>query len=157
YIWQGLLSLHAATNASGLLFISGVSAADNKSIENYETAYYIMTLKVLNGTSVICTKSWEQTYGEQTMVEGKLFENLGLKDCSNIYRLGLLGEACGVTSVYTYFAFNENELFALPGKQLVGDAGIYYYEETLLFPSEHKGSNQLLIKNIEEGSNESET
>lgn len=116
YIWQGLLSLHAATNASGLLFISGVSAADNKSIENYETAYYIMTLKVLNGTSVICTKSWEQTYGEQTMVEGKLFENLGLKDCSNIYRLGLLGEACGVTSVYTYFAFNENELFALPGK-----------------------------------------
>lgn len=40
---------------------------------------------------------------------------------------------------------------------MVGDAGIYYYEETLLFPSEHKGSNQLIIKNIEEGSNESET
>ena len=36
-------------------------------------------------------------------------------------------------------------------KHAVGDAGVSYYEETILFPAEHNLDHTLIIKDIVEG------
>lgn len=154
FVWQGLLSINAQKTKDGLLFMNGIKQSATKTTTYGEQAYYVLALKVLDSTKIIASKDWQHDYGEQSYIEGRLFGNLGLSNCSNIYRLGIMGEACGIASVFYYFSFHNNQLFSLPGKQLVGDAGMYYYEETLLFPSEHKGAANIIIKKTEEGVNE---
>ena len=43
------------------------------------------------------------------------------------------------------------KLINLPSRYSVSDAGVFYYDEKILFPSEHKRNNQLIYKYIEEG------
>lgn len=156
YIWQGLLSIRYNLSADGNLYLAGKHWASTKRNKDMEVAYDWMGIKVISSDTLLMAKEWAVDYGEQSYIESKLLGHQGLQNCQQIYRIGFIGEACGITTYYYYFALNEGQLYALPSKEHMGDAGIYYYEEQLLFPTEHKGANDIIIKNTEEANNDEE-
>ena len=76
---------------------------------------------------------------------------MGLQNVKQIIRIEFLGEACGIPSEYNYVAWTGQRLVDLPSRYSVSDAGVFYYDEKILFPSEHGKNNQLIYKYIEEG------
>jgi hypothetical protein len=74
----------------------------------------------------------------QTYTEGKILDNMGLTGLQAIYRIGFFSESCGVPTAPHYIGWTDTEFLDLPGKGNVSDAAIFYQEEKLLFPSEHK-------------------
>lgn len=74
-----------------------------------------------------------------------------MANTTNIYSLSLLGEACGIPSTTKYFSWHNNTLTEIIETTTVSDAGVYYYDEEVQFPNEHRGNTQLVVKKIEEG------
>lgn len=83
--------------------------------------------------------------------DSKLLDGMGLEGLHSIFRFYFSGEACGIPTDYYYFGWNGAALLSLPGKTAVADAGVYYYEESLLFPSEPGGRPGQIIRLIHRG------
>lgn len=150
FIWLGLLALGKETNESGELFMYGF-LRKNKETYN-DNGSYLLELKSLDMFSNLLSRVYYPAYlYEQTFVESKVFDNMGLEGLKSIHRIAFLGEACGISSNYYYFGWNGKKLIPLFEKTTVSDAGIFYYEERILFPSEHNLDNSLIIKDIEQG------
>lgn len=150
FIWLGLLALGSNIDKEGKLWMYGFNKYLNRS--NDEAHLSLCEIKVLdaslhiiNRTSILITK------GEQTYTEGKVLDNMGLAGLQAIYRIGFFSESCGVPTDHHYIGWTGTEFLDLPGKSNVSDAGIFYHEEKLLFPSEHKLGSSLIIKDINEG------
>lgn len=143
FIWGGVLAIGSSADADGRIFLFGV----HQEKEREEMVQQQVSVIVLNAERKILTEKqfWRQVSG-QSYYTCKLIGALGLKAVDNIFRMEFSGEACGIATNYFYYAWNGNELLELPGKTKVSDAGVYYYTENLLFPSEHKGKDDLIIK-----------
>ena len=76
---------------------------------------------------------------------------MGLEGLQYIHRVGFHGEACGIPTVHYYIGWNGENFVDMFSKHAVGDAGVFYYEETILFPAEHNLDHTLIIKDIVEG------
>lgn len=147
FIWLGLLALGTSNDQEGKLWMYGYNKYPNRS--NDEANLALCEIKILDPSQHMVGKTTFLTEkGGQTFTEGKVMNNMGLNGLERIYRVGFLGEACGVASNHYYVGWTGTEFIDLPGKSSVGDAGVSYYEEKLLFPSEHKLSNTLIIKDI---------
>ena len=150
YIWLGLLALGKGTNVSGETFIHGF-LRKNKQTE-YDNGSYILEIKTLDRfNNVLARAHYPAELNYQSYTENKILNNMGLEGLTSIHRISFLGEACGVSSNYYYFGWNGEQFIPMFDKTNVSDAGIYYYNEQILFPSEHNLENQLIIKDIEEG------
>lgn len=148
FIWLGLLALSKETNNKGEQFLIGFlkRSKDPMSLE------YLVEIKAFdNNSNLIARSYYPATLGGQTYVESKVLPNMGLENLQSIHRIGFLGEACGISSNHYYFGWNGQEMIPMLDKSSVSDAGVFYYNETILFPSEHKLDNVTIIKDIEEG------
>ena len=155
FIWLGLLALNGSKNNEGELFIYGFKKF--KPATAYTHDYYESELKVFNNQEELITKeTFHAELNSQTGTETKLLPGMGLENIQNIHRIGFLGEACGISSQYYYFAWNGKNLIHFPDKMTISDAGVFYYEETILFPSEHTGDPSMIYKNIIDAENISE-
>lgn len=152
FIWLGLLALNGSRNSEGLLFVTGFKKLVPET--SLKSAYYETALKVFNAQQQLLTSELYQTdSGGQLGTESKLLGGMGLQNIKNIHRFGLLSGACGVPSLFYYFAWNGTTLIRFPDKMSVSDAGVFYHEETLLFPSEHRGDPNLVYKRTVTGEN----
>lgn len=151
YIWMGLLALSTIESNDGKLFIHGFSRYNSTSTED-QSPYYTAELKLLDSNRRPIGKTTyrvDDVY--QTYQYAKLLDGMGLENIQNIHRFTYSGEACGIPTTSYYLGWTGKDFVRLPDKRSVGDAGVYYYEEKILFPSEHKGDKGLILKLFSEG------
>ena len=150
FIWSGLLALGRLVSQDGNIFSFGFLRYDKET--SYSPAAYMLQVKCFDANKNLKSKDYYPAeLNEQRYSDYKLLPNMGLSGLQNIFRIGFLGEACGIPSYYYYFSWNGQEIIPMFSRYTVGDAGIYYYEEKILFPSEHNLDPNLIIKDIEEG------
>lgn len=150
FIWLGLLALGTNKDKENQLWIYGFNKYPNRS--NDEAHLALCEVKILDPSQhVVGRTSFLTEKGGQTFTEAKVMNNMGLMGLQAIYRIGFLGEACGVATNHYYVGWTGTEFLRLPEKSNVADAGVFYHEEKLIFPSEHKLDPALIIKDITEG------
>lgn len=146
YIWKGLLALDSYTR-NGETFLYGI----DRSIpgrEDGDGATYFAKATVLDSAgNALASKKWKLSSSEAlSACEGKVLGDMGLDGIKSIFRIYFSGEACGIPTDYYYFGWTGTELLTLPGKTMVSDAGVFYYEEKLFFPSETGGQPGKIVK-----------
>lgn len=151
YVWLGLLGFHAFEKGDTSFVYSIESASLQKSVPDFTETRLLISLKAIHKSEIIASKEWTVPADESTsFVQGKTLGNVGLQNLHEVFRLTFSGEACGVPSNYYYHGWDGKKLFDLPGKYTVGDAGVFYHWESLLFPNEKGGKPGYIIKLIEE-------
>ncbi|TDS12286.1 hypothetical protein [Sphingobacterium paludis] len=150
FIWIGLLALGKKMDGQGNAYLYGFDSfipADDKKPDRY-----MCSVKLLDEKNTLLGKHQiEMPYTEQSFMEAKLLPHMGLKGLKHIFRIAFSGEACGIPTNYYYAGWNGAQFFDLPSRYVVSDAGVYYYQESMLFPAEHKKEANVIYKVIEEG------
>lgn len=145
YIWLGLLAIKHYTG-NDLHFLYGIEKTLPATEE--EPVNYLIRLKVVSkDQQVLDMKEWKVRGAEYANAsEGKMLDGMGLENIQSIIRIYFSGEACAIPTDYYYFGWTGKQLLVLPGKTNVSDAGVFYSEETLLFPKEPGGQPGKIIK-----------
>jgi len=150
YIWLGLLALGKVSKANEAQFIFGILKHNKET--SYSAANDLIEVKVFDQAGTLLDRAYYPAELDgQSFTDSKLLSNMGLDNLESIYRIGFLGEACGIASNHYYFGWNGTTLTPMFYKSSVSDAGVYYYDEKILFPSEHKLDKNLILKDIEIG------
>jgi len=152
FIWLGLLALRNNTNEKGERYIYGFDRFVRTGNTEYNPDHYLCTVKLLRADGKVAgSHTFHFDYLNQTYTHSKLLPNMGLAGLEQIYRVEFHGEACGIPTNYYYVGWNGKEFMSMPNRYSVSDAGIYYYDESILFPSEHKQEPNMIYKLIEQG------
>lgn len=151
YVWLGLLGFQHFEKGDTAFVYSIENASLQKSMPDFTENKFLISLKAINKSEVIASKEWTVIADESTnFVYGKTLGNVGLQNIHEVFRLTFSGEACGIPSNFYYHGWDGKKFFDLPGKYTVGDAGVFYHSEILLFPNEKGGKPGYIIKLIEE-------
>ncbi|WP_293907473.1 hypothetical protein [Sphingobacterium sp. UBA5670] len=151
FIWLGLLALGKQIATDGSQYIYGFERF-LKGTNEQESDHFSIVVKLLDSNGNLqAEKSFLFAYSEQTFSQSKLLPAMGLQNVKQIIRIEFRGEACGIPSEYNYVAWTGQQLVSLPSRYSVSDAGVFYYDEKILFPSEHGKNSQIIYKYIEEG------
>ncbi|UEG51008.1 hypothetical protein LK994_05910 [Ferruginibacter lapsinanis] len=146
YVWLGLLAF-GKTDFDKTSFICGI----DKTINNADDVRYVLQVKAIRKDTLVCIAEWKtEPNVTSSYAEMKLLGDVRLKNLTNVVRVSLGGEACGVPTNYYYYGWTGKKLLPLPTKYSVGDADVFYHSETLLFPNEIGGQPNKIIKLIEE-------
>ncbi len=160
YVWLGILAL-GCYRSGDLRFLYGMEriVTGNYSAEDdYETKTWYFRAKVLNTSGQVLDEAEARVEDLGTSyTEGRLLQGMQLSGVDPVFRITFSGEACGIPTNYFYFAWNGKKLLPLPGKMMVSDAGVFYRQETLLFPGEPGGQQDKIIRLTEEGEADGET
>ena len=149
YIWLGLVAL-GNQQQDDIKFIHGILRYEKET--SYSPATYFLEIKALDKQNNTVAKQYYPIQIDgQSYTDNKILGNMGLEGLSSIHRIGFMSEACGVPTDHYYFGFNGSEFITMFKKTAIGDAGIFYHEEKILFPSEHNLAPNLIIKDIESG------
>lgn len=155
YLWKGFLALGYFKKAD-LTYLTTIEKVEINKENGLED--FAITVKILNNkNSILGQKTLIKNLGEASLFENKTIDGFGLSNIIGIYRIGFLGEACGIASTYYYFAWNGKQISILPEKTYDGEASIYYHSEDFIFPKEKGGKPNIITKVIEEGENTDET
>ena len=150
FIWLGLVALKANRDKEGQLWLYGFNKYTNRSKDEEDLS--LCEVKLLDQDNQYLGKtSYLVALNGQSYTESKVLGNMGLEGLKAIHRVAFMSGACGVPSDYYYLGWTGTDFIRLPGKSSVSDAGVFYYEEKLLFPSEHQLEPNLIIKDIIEG------
>lgn len=150
FIWLGLLALGRQQDSSGYQYLYGYERFF-PSTES-EPDYYSCAIKRLNPQQQLVAKfNFRSDYQGQLYTTCKILPSMGLDGLQQIFRVAFVGEACGIPSYYHYAGWNGKNFVELPARYSVSDAGVFYYDEQIQFPSEHQKEKNIIYKNIEEG------
>ena len=141
YVWGGLIANTYSVDKNNNQYIIGKRSFDS---ENYEITFGV--IRIDGATKKAYEQLFKYVSGDQSSFDSKILGNMGLSNIHQIFRVGLLGEACGIYTTYHYYGWNGEKFIELPTKNSVGDAGIFGYSEKLLFPSEHKSGSFIIIE-----------
>lgn len=140
YVWGGLIAETYSYDKNGNCYIFGQRSFN---VDTEELT--IAVIRIDGTTKKIHEQLFSYPFGYQSSYESKVLSNMGLSQLEQIFRVGFLGGACGIYTTYHYYGWNGKQFIELPPKKSVGDAGIYYYSENMLFPTEHKIGKDLII------------
>ncbi len=140
YVWGGLIAQAYSYDKSGNGYIFG-----KRSFDGDTDVLTVAVIRIDGMTKKIHEQLFSYPFGYQSSYESKVLSNMGLSQLEQIFRVGFLGEACGIYTTYHYYGWNGKQFIELPPKKSVGDAGVYYYSENMLFPTEHKIGKDLII------------
>jgi len=150
FIWIGLLALGRHVDANRNQYIHGFEKYIPET--NDDPGYYICDIKLLDKSGNLISKyTFKPQLFDQRYTQSKLLTGMGLDGIQHIYRIMFSGEACGVPTNYYYTGWDGNRFIEMPMRYTVSDAGVFYYEEKMLFPSEHNIEPNVIYKEIEEG------
>lgn len=152
YIWGGDLCINPMrrNNVKFLFGLKGKDISKQKSKDNEdEREVMIAELKAVRNDSLISTVSWELFGTDGLAYSGaKIYPPAGLKNIQYLVNTVFSGEACGIPAIYQYTAWNGKQLILLPQLMFITDAGMYFYNETLYFPTDKLGKPGMIIKKI---------
>jgi hypothetical protein len=155
FLWQGLISF-APMRRGDTKFVYAIDRHVDSTFINdgvkTVSKMFLVKLKVVQAGKLIATSSCRVFDGEEAnFTESKIMSSLGLSNVQNIITLSFNGAACGVPSYYFYFAWmNGGRLVPLPDRYTVGDAGVFYHDETFTFPAEKNGVPDMIFWNMVE-------
>lgn len=151
YVWEGLISF-TPMRRGDMKFIFAYDRRVDTLIDQREQSQYIVKLKAVQAGKLLATTSFRIFDGESAgFCYAKVMSGLGLSNVLNIVSVGFGGAACGVPTDYYYFAWMKDGCFAsLPGRMEVGDAGVYYHEESFIFPGEKDGQPDIIVLKMHE-------
>jgi hypothetical protein len=151
YIWLGSLAVRKYS-AAGIDYLYGIDRIEKQMKDEFESSKFVIQLKAADASGkLIDTKEFKTDGGEAAnFTDVKSLGNTKLANLTDVVRISFGGEACGIPTYFYYYGFTGEKLLALPGKYTVGDAGVFYHSETLLFPNENGGQPGKIIKLIEE-------
>lgn len=141
YVWGGLIANTYSVDKNNNQYIIGKRSFDS---ENYEITFGV--IRIDGTTKKVYEQLFKYVSGDQSSFDSKILGNMGLSHINQIFRVGLLGEACGIYTTYHYYGWNGEKFVEFPTKNSVGDAGIFGYSEKLLFPSEHKLGSFIIVE-----------
>lgn len=160
FIWQGLVSCMPLRRGDIKFVYAPERKFDSTTVvdgKKQKSSYFQLKLKVVQNGQIIAKASFATPDDESAnWSEGKVMSGMGLTNVQQILVFTFSGEACGIPTMYHYLAFTKNnQLIQLPGKMTVGDAGVYYHDETFTFPNEKNGKPDMIFWNSQtEESNE---
>lgn len=152
YVWLGSIAFKNLTKGD-TSFIYGIDKVTSKKIvaDDYTEYSLHIGVKAIYNNTVLDEKKWVIPGDESSSyAEAKLLGDMGLQNTHEVLRINIGGEACGIPTNYYYHGWNGQRFFELPAKYSVGDAGVFYHSETLLFPTEKGGKPGYIIKLMEE-------
>jgi len=151
YVWVGSLAFKNLVKGD-TAFIYGIDKVLSKKVDADYSEYTLhIGIKAIYNHTLLDEKKWTINGDESSSyADAKLLGNMGLQNTHEILRINIGGEACGVPTNYYYHGWNGQHFFDLPTKYSVGDAGVFYHSETLLFPAEKGGRPGHIIKLMEE-------
>lgn len=152
YVWLGSIGFKNLSKGD-TSFVYGIDKVTSKKIEADDYTKYNLHigLKAFYDNILLDEKKWTIAGDESSSyADAKLLGDMGLKNTHEVLRINIGGEACGVPTNYYYHGWNGQRFFDLPTKYSVGDAGVFYHSETLLFPAEKGGKPGYIIKVMEE-------
>jgi len=149
YLWKGFLAL-GYTKKKGLTFLTTIDKFEIRKTDSLNL--FSITAKVLNEKNAFLDhKTFQESLGESSYFQNNIIAGLGLKNITDIYRISFDGEACGIPSLFYYFAWNGSKIIQLPGRIGAADGGIYFHTENFIFPKEKGGKPDVIIKTFNEG------
>lgn len=152
FLWLGAVAIGYATK-DDQSFLFGIESSKKPAIiEDYgpRNIFEVKVKAVEKNTITAATTLMVPDDESFSYLELKLLGNPNLKNIKEVVRIMFGGEACGVSSNFHYFGLSTNKFLVLPTKYSVGDADVYYHSESLIFPNEHGGKPNKIIRYIEE-------
>lgn len=152
YLWEGLISF-TQIRRGDLKFVYAYDRIVDTLIEKQPHEQYVVKLKVVQAGKQLTGTSFKIFATESSsFASGRVMSGLGLSNVQHIVSLEFGGDACGVETNCFYFAMmKDGRLADLPGRMVVGDAGVYYHDESFVFPAEKNGEPDTIIMNLTEG------
>lgn len=153
YIWLGSIAVKNALygNTNFIYGIDRLEKDAERSDAEYTYYKYLVQLKAITADTLTDQKEWKLDGGEfSSYMQMLLLGDTKLQNLQNVVRISAGGEACGIPTNYYYYGWTGQKFLPLPGKYSVGDAGVFYHSETLLFPHEKGGQPNKIIKLSEE-------
>jgi hypothetical protein len=149
FLWKGFIAL-GYVKKKDLTFLTTIDKFENRKSDGMDV--FSISTKVLSNQNVVLgQKTFQETLGESAYFQNNTIGGFGLKNVSHIYRISFEGEACGIPSLFFYFAWNGTKIIQLPGKFGAADADIYFHNEDFIFPKEKGGKPNTIIKFFKEG------
>ncbi|HEY8956550.1 SH3 domain-containing protein [Chitinophaga sp.] len=151
YVWEGLISF-TPMRRGDMKFIFAYDRRMDTLIGQRKQSQYIVKLKAVQAGKILASTSFRIFDDESAgFAYAKVMGGIGLTNVQHIVSLGFGGAACGVPTNYYYFAWmKDGRLAPLPGRMDVGDAGVYYHEESFIFPGEKDGQPDIIVLKMHE-------
>lgn len=136
--------------------LGGLIAIEKLSLGN---THFLITLKQKDDNYYVATRvvrNNETTYNENDfLLDNEIFSvmafsNKGLSDVDNILFFNYLSEACGENGGGIYVFYSNNKLIKALNVVSISDAGVYWENEELIFPSDDNGIPDKIIYKKEE-------
>lgn len=139
YILGGLIALDRVTyeNITYLVTVAGVeNSSDDWSYVDYKVRTRVLQV---NG----------EFYGHEAKLNTnsfyiEAFDDRGLSGIDNMLVINLFAEACGVDGGQVYLFNDGAHLFTGITLSHVSEAGLFWYEERIVFPNDEKGYGNIL-------------
>ncbi len=154
FLWKGFIAVGNTTKGN-TTFLTTINSKYQKKIQEkdieYDAEFYRISVKAIdNKNEIIAEKSIDKQLSESNFFYNSTVGSWGLKNITEVYRISFSGEACGIPTFHFYFGWTGTSFLLLPEKYNVGDAGVFYHNEELVFPKEKGGQSNIIIKNITE-------
>ncbi|WP_158851030.1 SH3 domain-containing protein [Algibacter sp. L1A34] len=143
YILGGLISLEKKKFKNSTYFFVYKKVEDN----------YLIIIRRLNEKTEV-NESSSKLITSQFSID--LYDNKGIDNLENILFINYLGEACGIDGGGIFFFQTKTELKKVFEISQISDAGIYWFEENLIFPTDKKGVKGKVVYQKEIGNYEDE-
>ncbi|PZF72507.1 SH3 domain-containing protein [Taibaiella soli] len=153
YIWSGLLAL-APLYKDDMKFVCGISRIFYKDTtivfkddpkQSMRDTIRMMSLEIKVFKGVERVVSFKRLIEHATYPTAIISEGKGLKNVDDILSLSFGGEACGVPTNTYHYGYRNKQIIPLYETMSVGDAGVYYHEEKLIFPAEKGGKPNVVL------------
>lgn len=146
YIWGGLVSDQSLEVSNGAIFLAGT----RKWSEEEGFLVRCMVVKdneILAQLDLSAGKGWAEERHHFTLYPQLMYKmEHGFSQFSDVLILSMSPEACGVVG-YDYALFYKGkQLIAGPAANSISEAGLFYSQESFIFPADSGGvKNQLLV------------
>lgn len=146
YIWGGLVSDQAQEVSDGAMFLAGT----RKWTEDDGFLVRCMVVKdheILAQIDLSAGMGWaEETHFFSLYPQLMYKMEHGFPQFSDVLILSMSPEACGVVGYDYALFYKEKQLIAGPVGNSVSEAGLFYSDESFIFPADSGGvKNQLLV------------
>lgn len=138
YILGGLISLDKQ-NHHNLTYLITLKKDDSE--------LFLKTRVIGHGNSYLENSALLSTHYVSTEAHG----NRGLEGVDSIFAINYLSEACGVNGGGIYLFHNGNQLLKAIDYTQVSDAGVYWFYEEYIFPTDEGGRPGKIIYKKETG------
>lgn len=132
--------------------------------QRYNSITYLIALKKEGSELFLKTRVLEndKNYTENTVslathiFTTTAYGNRGLTNVKSVFGINYMAEACGVDGGGIYLFYNDGQLIKAIAYSQISDAGIYWFHEDYIFPTDEEGTQGKIAYSKEYGETKEE-